>query len=126
MSFHRPVVAVLATVLLSTLSLSVAAQSLRVKCETRSNRSKASVDGSNLTSGNYSARLLSGSNSAQSVQAHTVGDEVEFDFDSNANDIRQGATPIAKNFIVGNTVTGELLDSAGNVVISKSASCRRK
>ena len=112
--------------LLSTVSFSVAAQSLRVKCETRSNRSKASVDGSNLASGQYSAVLTSGANTAQSPLAATRGDEVEFDFDSNSRDIRQGATAIASNFIVDRTVTGKLLDASGNVVITKTASCRRK
>lgn len=111
---------------LSTLSMSVMAQSLVVKCETRSNRSKASVDGNNLASGMYSAVLVSGSNTAQSVAAPTVGDEVGFDFDSNPNDIRKGATPIASNFIVGNSVTGKLLDASGNVVIQRTANCRRK
>lgn len=111
---------------LSTLSMSVMAQSLVVKCETRSNRSKASVDGNNLSSGMYSAKLISGSNTAQSVAASTVGDEVGFDFDSNPNDIRKGATPISSNFIVGNTATGQLLDASGAVVIQRTAKCRRK
>lgn len=102
------------------------AATIRVKCETRSDRSRASVDGQNLASGNYSAVLTSGSNTAQSEPLHTVGDEVEFDFDSNRRDIRNGATPISKNFIVGNTATGSLLDAAGNVVATKTVACRKK
>lgn len=110
---------------LSAFSLGAAAQSIDVKCETRSDRSKASVDGKNLSSGNYSAVLISGANSAQSPYEATVGDEAEFDFDSNARDIRQGATAIPRNFIVGNRVTAMLLDVGGNVVAQRSAKCRR-
>jgi hypothetical protein len=126
MSFHRNIAAILATAALSTLSLTVAAQSLDVKCEVRSNRSKASVDGKNLASGQYSAVLTSGGNTAQSPLESTRGDEVEFDFDSNRRDIRQGATAIPSNFIVDRTVTGQLLDAAGNVVATDTANCRRK
>lgn len=111
--------------LLAALSVDASA-AIRVKCETRSDRSRASVDGSNLASGLYAARITSGANTATSPQEPTVGDEVEFDFDSNRRDIRQGATPIAKNFIVNNTVTGSLLDASGNVLESKTVSCRRK
>jgi hypothetical protein len=117
--------------LLATLSaLSVfavdASASLRVRCEVRSDRSRASVDGSNLPSGNYSAMLISGTNSAQSPLEHTVGDEVEFDFDSNRRDVRQGATEISKNFIVNGQATGKLLDANGNVVASKTVDCRKR
>lgn len=110
----------------STLGLAAAAASatLVVKCETRPDRSRASVDGKNLASGNYTAMLSSGANSAQSNPAHTVGDEVAFDFDSNPRDIKKGATPIAKNFIVGGSVTGSLLDASGNTVATKTVNCR--
>jgi hypothetical protein len=111
---------------LSTLSMSVMAQSLVVKCETRASRSKASVDGNNLASGMYKAVLTSGANTATSPLAATVGDEVGFDFDSNPRDINRGATAIASNFIVGGKATGKLLDAAGNVVIQRTATCRRK
>jgi len=111
---------------LTTLSLSVAAQTVDVKCETRSNRSRASVDGKNLASGNYSAVLISGSNTAQSPYEPTVGDEVEFDFDSNPRDIRQGATAIDADFIVNGKATGRLLDAGGNVVAQRTVKCRTK
>ncbi|HEV8689963.1 MAG TPA: hypothetical protein VGQ91_06695, partial [Ideonella sp.] len=91
-----------------------------------SDRSRASVDGQNLASGNYSAKLTSGANSAQSPLQHTVGDEVEFDFDSNKRDIRQGATPIGKNFIVNGMATGSLLDANGAVVATKTVNCRQR
>jgi hypothetical protein len=117
------------TLLATLTALSVfavdASAGVRVRCEVRSDRSRASVDGRNLPSGNYSALLTSGSNSAQSPLEHTVGDEVEFDFDSNRRDVRQGATEISKNFIVNGQATGTLLDEAGNVVASKTVDCRR-
>jgi hypothetical protein len=117
------------TLLATLAALSVfavdASAGVRVRCEVRSDRSRASVDGRNLPSGNYSAVLTSGSNSAQSPYEHTVGDEVEFDFDSNRRDVRQGATEISKNFIVNGQATGSLLDANGNVVASKTVDCRR-
>jgi hypothetical protein len=118
------------TLLATLAALSVfavdASAALRVTCEVRSDRSKASVDGSNLASGNYSAKLTSGANSAQTGLKATIGDEVEFDFDSNRRDVRRGATEIAKNFIVGGQATGTLLNEAGKVVASKTVNCRQR
>jgi hypothetical protein len=111
---------------LTTFGASVMAQALVVKCETRANRSRASVDGNNLASGLYTAVLTSGANSAQSTAKPTKGDEVAFDFDSNPKDIRKGATAIASDFIVGGKATGKLLDAGGNVVIERTANCKRK
>ena len=97
---------------------------IRVRCERRgTRRSKASVDGNNLASGSYRARLTSGANTATSPARNTVGDEVEFDFDSNRNDIAEGATPIARNFIQGDKATGELLNANGQVVASATVAC---
>lgn len=97
---------------------------IRVRCERRgTRRSKASVDGNNLASGSYRARLTSGTNSVTSAVKHTVGDEVEFDFDSNRDDIAAGATAIARTFIQGGTATGELLNSSGQVVAAATVAC---
>lgn len=126
MNFTQAFASAAVTAVLATLSAGVAAQSVDVKCETRSNRSKASVDGENLAAGNYSAVLVSGGNTAQSPYEATRGDEVEFDFDSNSRDIRQGATAIDADFIVKNRVTGKLLDINGNVVAQRSVTCRKK
>ena len=116
--------AMMATLSALTLFAVDASASLRVRCEVRSDRSKASVDGNNLASGVYSARIESGSNSADSKKAkRTRGDEVEFDFDSNTE---KGATRIDQDFIVGGQLTGTLLDDAGNVVESKTVNCRRR
>lgn len=111
-----------------------AAEELRVKCEKRgTTRSKASVDGKNLAAGSYFAMLeaLNAQGgvaaSAQTTPANTVGDEVEFDFDSNANDIAEGATAITGNFIVGTQVRGRLYRMVNGVateVLSRVADCR--
>jgi hypothetical protein len=103
---------------------SVAAADVKISCEKRSARSKVSVDGNNLPAGPYFAVVTSGANQAQSGVAAVVGDEVEFDFDSNANDIAQGAVPIAVNFVVDGRVTAQVRDAAGRVVASGSAICR--
>ena len=98
---------------------------VEVTCERRSNRSKVSVDGNNLAPGSYQAVATSGTNEAASGFASAVGDEAEFDFDSNANDIAAGATAIAANFIQGTPpqVIGQIRDSQGTVVASAVANC---
>lgn len=97
----------------------------RLTCERRANRSKISVDGNNLRprNGTFTARVQSGSNSAASRPQRAVGDEVEFDFDSNPNDVAAGATRISRGFIVGGRVTAQILRN-GTVVRSGSATCR--
>jgi hypothetical protein len=114
-----------AVAMLATFVPDADAASVRVRCEKRIEkpRSKISVDGNNLATGNYTARATSGANTAVSAPGATVGDEVEFDFDSRRGDIRRGATPIAKDFI-GSAVTGEILDGQGNVVASSTVNCR--
>jgi hypothetical protein len=96
-----------------------------VTCERRADRSRASVNGSNIPSGSYSARLSSGANDATSPSAATVGDEVEFDFDSAPDDIAAGATAIGAGFLQGapTQATGEILDSANQVVASATVIC---
>lgn len=101
---------------------------LVLTCERRANRSRASVNGKNLPSGNYRARITSGANQAASGLAPTVGDEVEFDFDSDPGDIAAGATPIASSFLQGTPprMTGELLDTNGIVVLSGVTTCTQR
>lgn len=117
----------LAAALLLALAATATAQSLRVRCDTFPNRSRASVDGSELVVGAaYTAVLVSGSNRKESpAQDATAAGEAQFDFDSNPADIRGGATPIKQHFIVGNQVTGRLKDAAGNVVASQTRTCRQ-
>jgi hypothetical protein len=97
-------------------SLAANAADVDVRCEKRSNRSRASVDGENLKSGNYRAVLMSGGKSARSPFDRTIGDEIEFDFDSNPNDVAEGATQIASNFIVDGRVRGYLVNESNQRV----------
>lgn len=81
---------------------------LRVRCERRGNkRSRISVDGKNVSVGNYQVKVASGTNSVDPVLTSVpVGlDEFEVDFDSNRADIRAGATGIGKVFIQNGTVS---------------------
>jgi hypothetical protein len=89
-----------------------------VSCEKRSDRSKISVDGKELASGDYSATVTSGTESAVSLIKSTVGDEIEFDFDSSANDVAQGATEISADFIQNGIVDAEIADNSGNPIVS--------
>ena len=84
------------------------------------------MDGKNLASGQYRARVRSGNNTATSGLGATVGDEVEFDFDSEPDDIAAGATAIGSDFVGGGTpaVTGEILDGDGAIIASATATCR--
>ncbi|HSL69321.1 MAG TPA: hypothetical protein VK864_03725 [Longimicrobiales bacterium] len=106
----------------------VSGQNVRVQCELSSGRSKVSVDGNNLRPAGalFSARIRSGANSATTPVARAIGDEIEFDFDSNPNDVAEGATAIARNFIQigpGADVSAEILNPSGAVVVAGSADC---
>lgn len=110
-------------------NVSLLAASLRVRCERRSNRSKISVDGNNLTPGNgrFRARVRAAGGTATSATKRAVGGQAEFDFDSNRNDIALGAKRIPANFIAarsGPDVIGEILNSQGGVIASRGVECR--
>ena len=96
-----------------------------VKCEVRSNRSKISVDGNGLATGSYQASATSGANAATAPAHQTIGDEVGFDFDSDAGDIALGATAIDAAFIQGTPpqVTGTILTLGGGVVVQATVDC---
>ena len=102
------------------------AATIRVRCEKRADRSKVSVDGNEFASGRYKAKISSGPNRRSSPFARTVGDEVEFDFDSEPDNIADGATEIKPNFIRKNKVRGKIVNSRGNTVISDTVKCRRR
>jgi len=107
------------------------AANVRVRCEKRADRSKISVDGNDLVAaqGPFTATATSGTNPVNSATAGpkaAIGDEAEFDFDSNANDVAAGATLISPSFIQGNTVLGKILNASGALVASGTASCRVK
>jgi hypothetical protein len=122
--FHAHTSKLAALIVLAALPLAASSQDLRVKCEIRADRSKASVDGSNLTTGQYFASLSSGANSATTPLQNTVGDQAEFDFSSQPRDIRKGATAIAKDFIVNRQVVGTLYTASGVMVVQQTRQCR--
>jgi hypothetical protein len=106
---------------------------VRVTCELRAGRrSRVSVDGNNLTprNGSFRSRISSGASTAASNAATAIGDEAEFDYDSNPADIALGATSISPNFIViqaaGPDVRAEILDANGAVVAMGGADCRSR
>ena len=102
--------------------------SIRVRCERRSNRSRISVDASGLvpSSGRFRARVTAAGGTITSALKRAVGGQDEFDFDSNPNDIRAGATAISATFIrarTGPDVVARMLNEAGQVVATKGADC---
>ena len=83
-------------VALSTAALDASAATIRVKCETRTGRSSASIDGAALAAGTYSAVLTSGTHTARSLVANSVAGEVGFDF-ARARACIQTQTRIGRN-----------------------------
>jgi hypothetical protein len=81
-----------------------------VECEVRPDRSKISVKGKNLGAGEFYSVVTSGGNSAESDSREPVDGEVEYDFDSNEEDIAEGAVEITADFITGSEpeVKGEI------------------
>ena len=109
-------------------NISTLAATLRVRCERRSSRSKISVDGNDLAprNGRFRARVRAAGGTVTSATKRAVGDEVEFDFDSNRNDIAAGATTIPANFIrarSGPDVIGQILNAQGVVVARQGVEC---
>jgi len=105
--------------------LSALAATLRVRCERRSGRSKISVDANNVSprGGRFRARVRAAGGTVTSPLKRAVGDEVEFDFDSNTE---AGATRIPANFIqrrAGADVIGILLNAQGVVVARQGVEC---
>jgi hypothetical protein len=100
---------------------------LQLRCEVRMRgRSQISVDGKNLVSGMYSAVVSSGGIAAATGLQSTVGDEVEFDFDSDPDDIADGANAIAADFIRTSGsphVSASILDAQGQTVVSAGGNC---
>ena len=112
----KALIAAAALASLSFTAYTASAADVEVRCEKRSSRSKASVDGSNLRSGQYRAVLKSGTNVKRSPFDQTVGDEIQFDFDSRPADIAEGATAIPADFIVNGRVRGYLVNTSGERV----------
>ena len=109
---------------LTMVAVDASAASIRVTCESRPTRAKVSVDAKGLAAGTYTTAIVSGGNSATSSVEAAVGGEIETDYDSNAADIRAGATAIVPTFITGANLTGKVLDASGNTVLSDTVACR--
>ena len=103
------------------------AADILVECEVSSDRSEISVEGKNLGGEDYFAVVTSGGNSADSHPQEPADDEVEFDFDSNAEEIVEGAVEIAPDFITGEEpeVTGEIFLVGGDAepLLSETVRC---
>jgi hypothetical protein len=116
----RSIKTVMAAGALTTLLLgAVAADAadMRLRCERRSDRSKIDVDGRNVPRGTYLCVVTSGANSASDTKA-AVRREVEFDFDSNTNEV--GDVPIPADFIQNGRVCATI---TGPRVFSGCAQC---
>ena len=121
----KRLVAMAALAPLALTALSATAADVEVRCEKRAARSSASVDGSNLASGQYRAVLKSGTKIARSPFAETIGDEAQFDFDSKNTEVAEGATSIPIDFIVDGRVRGYLVNTEGaRVTPVVTAICR--
>ena len=112
----------------STTPAAALAATIRLRCERRSNRSRISVDASGLApgTGRFRARVTAAGGTATSPLRRAVGGQDEFDFDSNRNDIRAGATAVAPTFIrarSGPDVVARVLNAAGQVVATRGADC---
>ena len=79
-----------------------------------------------MVSGNYIAKIVSGDNVKESEAKATVGDEIEFDFDSSTKDVTTGATRISRSFIQGGRVTGQLINEQGFTVAQTTSTCSVK
>jgi len=117
--------AAIALGLLGSLPIESAfAEGVRIKCEKKATRSSVSVDGRDVQPGNYTSVVFSGDNRAAAPLTPSIGDEVEFDYDSNPNDIATGETAISRDFIQGGQVTAQIVDEAGYTVVQGTARCR--
>lgn len=117
-------VAAVALALTGAIATEAVAASIRVTCEKRTNRSRISVDGRGLLPGLYTTEAISGTNVAGAGPVRAVRGQAETDYDSDAGDIADGATPIAPDFIVDGRVTGKVMDASGFVVAEGTAVCR--
>ncbi len=105
------------------------AVSIEVECEVRSDRSRAKVDGADLTPGDtFMARITSGINTSDFVIADADFEgEFDADWDSNAELAENGEpadTSIADDFIQGNQVTGTI--TGNGVTLTQTVDCEVK
>jgi len=102
---------------------------LFASCEVRheseeQTRSRIKVKARDLVDGEYYAIVSSGDNVAQSEPVGLDDDEVEIEFDSDADDVLEGATEIDASFIVGESVTADIVDAGTDkTILTETVSC---
>ena len=96
-----------------------------VRCELTDDRSSVSVDAKELAAGTYIATIKSGTNTEMSAPLTISGDHAEFAFDSDEDEIDDGAFEIDDEFITsGLKVTAEIVnDATDKVVYSATGQC---
>ena len=105
---------------------------LFASCEVRDQsgdqvRSKIKVKAKDLTSGSYYAIVTSGDVSVQSEAYSTDEDELEIEFDNDADDVLEGAEAIEANFIQDGSVLAEVFAAdTDEFLLSETVSCRVK
>jgi hypothetical protein len=89
-----------------------------VSCELTADRSSVSVKAKDLAPGTYLATITSGTNEVMTLPLAITDDEVEFDFDSDDDEVADGATEIAADFIQDDlAVTAEIVNDANDAVV---------
>jgi len=105
------------------------ATNLFASCEVRhvegeQTRSTISVKAKDLAAGDYYAIVMSGDNTTTSETASITDDEVEFEFDSESDDVEAGAEAIEADFIVDKEVNAEFYTAAGDeLLFTETVSC---
>ena len=90
-------------------------------------RSKIKVKAKDLTSGSYYAIVTSGDVSVQSEAYSTDEDELEIEFDNDADDVLEGAEAIEADFIQNGSVLAEVFAAdTDELLLSETVSCRVK
>lgn len=105
---------------------------LFASCEVRDQsgeqvRSKIKVKAKDLASGSYYAIVTSGDVSVQSEAYGTDEDELEIEFDNDADDVLEGAEAIEADFIQDGSVLAEVFAAdTDELLLSETVSCRVK
>jgi len=105
---------------------------LFASCEVRDQsgdqvRSKIKVKAKDLTSGSYYAIVTSGDNTVQSEAYSTDEDELEIEFDNDADDVLEGAEAIEAGFIQDGSVLAEIFAAdTDELLLSETVNCRIK
>ena len=105
---------------------------LFASCEVRDQsgdqvRSKIKVKAKDLTSGSYYAIVTSGDNTVQSEAYSTDEDELEIEFDNDADDVLEGAEAIEAGFIQDRSALAEIFAAdTDELLLSETVNCRIK